>query len=141
MRSGPTFASSNRTSPFPPGEHIEEASKLPAIRVPQVAEGFGCPDRSTSLGERPEGRGREPRGSQLPAVGVHPDSVPAIALQMSQDGELGAHATPVDREPRLARPGVLQFGWIWFAVPPLERPPLGGNVDGISAWQGNRRRG
>lgn len=75
---------------FPPGEHVEEAAELSSVRGSQAIEDVHGPWRPAGLGDRLDRWGREPLGPQLGGVGIHPDTVPAIAPQVMHDGQLGA---------------------------------------------------
>ena len=74
---------------------------------------------------------------QLAGEGRYPDAPPAITAQLIHDGQFGARPAPVDAEHRFAGPGLLQLGRVRLAVPPLQRPPLGGDADGLPARRAN----
>jgi len=72
---------------FPPGEHVEEAAELSAIRGSQIVEDLSGPGWCARLGDRLDRWGREPFGPQLAgAVGIHPDAAPAVVSQVIHHG-------------------------------------------------------
>ena len=76
---------------FPPGKHVEEAAELSAVGGPQAVEDLNGPQRCTGLSDRLDRGGRKPLRPQLArAIGIHPDTVPAIAAQVMHNGQLGA---------------------------------------------------